>query len=170
MRNRMLSALTLITLTAVPLYAHRLALKNGDTLQFENYQVSESTLFYTSADGKQIAIPLTNVDLDRTQQLNANETVPLDLPGIILPSSHGTDGAQSSLGGDCASAKEKHNRRQREKSIHGRRRGPQFPAGADRAHCANCTRCCSSGRQADATGVRAKDRGHSCEQNTNTIG
>jgi hypothetical protein len=75
----------LIALMAVPLYAHRLALKDGQTIQFEKYRVTERTLFYTSGDGKEIAIPLTNVDLDRTQELNAQEPVPLDLPGLVLP-------------------------------------------------------------------------------------
>jgi hypothetical protein len=78
----MLFGLILITLSAVPLHAHRLALKNGQTIQFEKYQVTETKLFYTDGDGKEIAIPLADVDLDRTQRLNAQEPVPLDLPGL----------------------------------------------------------------------------------------
>jgi hypothetical protein len=81
-RNRILFGLMLIALVAVPLRAYRLALKDGKTVQFEKYRTTETMLFYTGMDGKEIGIPLTDVDLDRTQQLNAQEAVPLDLPGL----------------------------------------------------------------------------------------
>jgi hypothetical protein len=81
-RNRILSGLILVILMAVPLYAYQLALKDGQTIQFEKYRVTEKMVFYTDRDGKEIEIPLIDVDLDRTQELNAQEPVPLDLPGL----------------------------------------------------------------------------------------
>jgi hypothetical protein len=84
-RNRILFGLMLIALVAAPLRAYRLALKDGQTIQFEKYRATETMLFYTGGDGKEIAIPLTDVDLNRTQHLNAQEPVPLDLPGLVPP-------------------------------------------------------------------------------------
>jgi hypothetical protein len=96
MRNRILFGLILVAFMAVPLRAYRLALKDGKTVQFEKYRATETVLFYTGGDGKEIAIPLTDVDLDRTQQLNVQEPVPLDLPGLVPAG--GTNGTEPSLG------------------------------------------------------------------------
>jgi len=81
-RNRIIPGLMLIALMAAPLYAYQLALKDGRTIRFEEYRATEKTFFYTGGDGKEIAVPLTDVDLDRTRQLNAQEPVPLRLPGL----------------------------------------------------------------------------------------
>jgi len=94
-RNLILFGLTLVALIAVPLPAHQVALKDGKTIQFEKYHATETTLFYTAGDGKDIAIPLKDVDLDRTRNLNAKEPSPLDLPGLIPPG--GTNGSEPSL-------------------------------------------------------------------------
>jgi hypothetical protein len=47
MRNRIIAVLALIILTGAPLFAYRLALKDGQTIQFDKYRVTEKTLFYT---------------------------------------------------------------------------------------------------------------------------
>ena len=80
MRNRNLTLfrLMLVLVMAVPLYAYRLALKDGQTILFEKYRVTEKTLFYAGADGKDVAILLQDVDLERTQKLNAGEPVALN--------------------------------------------------------------------------------------------
>jgi hypothetical protein len=91
-RNRILFGLALVALMAVPLRAYQLALKNGQTIQFEKYHATETTVFYTGVDGKEIAIQLTDVDIHRTQELNSREAVPLDLPGLGV-----TNGSQPSL-------------------------------------------------------------------------
>jgi len=49
--------------------------------------MNEEKLFYIGEGGKEIAIPLNSIDLDRTRQLNAQEPVPLDLSGMVTPSS-----------------------------------------------------------------------------------
>ena len=95
MRNRILLGLILITFMAVPMFAHRIALKDGKTVQFEKYWATETILFCTDADGKETAITLAEIDLDRTQQLNAQEPVPLDLPGLTPVG--GTNGQGPSL-------------------------------------------------------------------------
>jgi hypothetical protein len=94
-RNLILFWLTLVALIAVPLRAHQVALKDGKTIQFERYHSTETMLFYTAGDGKEVAIPLKDVDLERTRRLNATEPMPLDLPGLIPPG--GTNGGEPSL-------------------------------------------------------------------------
>lgn len=98
MRNRNLTLFgpMLVLVMAVPLYAYRLALKDGQTILFEKCRVTEKTLFYAGADGKEIAIPLQDVDLERTQKLNAGEPVALNLPGLV-PSSGSKDGTDPSV-------------------------------------------------------------------------
>jgi hypothetical protein len=71
---------------AIPLYAHRLVFKDGRTVQFERYLVTERTLIYTGKDGKEVSVPLSDVDMERTAEMNAGEPVPLVLPGMVLPS------------------------------------------------------------------------------------
>jgi hypothetical protein len=94
-RNLILFGLTLIALKAVPVRAHQVALKDGKTIQFERYHASETMLFYTAGDGKEVAIPLKDVDLDRTRNLSAKDPLPLDLPGLIP--SGGPNGSEPSL-------------------------------------------------------------------------
>ena len=98
MRNRNLTlfGLMLVLVMAVPLYAYRLALKDGQTILFEKYRVTEKTLFYAGADGKDVAILLQDVDLERTQKLNAGEPVALNLPGLAL-SSGSREGTEASV-------------------------------------------------------------------------
>jgi hypothetical protein len=79
----------LLALLGGPLYAHRVALKDGRTVQFEKYRATETKLFYASATGEEIGIPLADVDFDRTQQLNSQEAVPLNLPGMAATNGTG---------------------------------------------------------------------------------
>ena len=95
MRNRILLGLTLVALMAIPTGAYQVALKDGQTIQFQKYRATETMLFYVGGDGKELAVPLNDVDLGRTQNLNAKEPVPLDLPGLIPLG--GTSGSEPSL-------------------------------------------------------------------------
>jgi hypothetical protein len=94
-RSRIVFGMTLVALMAVPLHAYQLALKDGHTIQFQKYRATETMLFYTGGDGKEVAIPLKDVDLGRTQNLNTKEPVPLDLPGLTPPG--GSSGSEPSL-------------------------------------------------------------------------
>ena len=86
---RIFSGLLLILFVlALPAFAYRVALKDGRVVKFRKYRVTENTLLFIDEDGKEIAIPLSDVDLDRTRQLNEKEDVPLNLPGLV-PSSQG---------------------------------------------------------------------------------
>jgi len=95
MRNRILLGLTLVMLMAIPMRAYQVALNDGQTIQFQKYRATETMLFYTDRDGKEVAVPLKDVDLGRTQNLNTKEPIPLDLPGLIPPG--GTSGSEPSL-------------------------------------------------------------------------
>ena len=54
--------------------------------------------FHTGADKKEIRTPLTDVDLERTQQMNAQETMPPNLPGFVIQVSSRTKKVEPSLG------------------------------------------------------------------------
>src|SRR6266850_1124607 len=97
-RHRVLLGLLLLVSLAPPLYAYRIALKDGRVVHFEKYRVNEEELFYIGDDGKETAIPLNNIDVDRTRQLNAQEPVPLDLPGMATSSSKQNQNTEPSLG------------------------------------------------------------------------
>lgn len=96
-RKRWLFAALLLALLATPLFAYRLVMKDGRIMRFEKYRVTEKTLYYTGEDGKDVAVLLTDIDMDQTQRLNAQESVPLNLPGMASPSQHTSDNAEPSL-------------------------------------------------------------------------
>jgi len=84
---RIFSRLLLILLLgAIPVFAYEVALKNGRVIQFQKYRTSETALLYIDDQGKEISIPLSSIDLDRTRELNAKEIPPLSLPGLIATS------------------------------------------------------------------------------------
>jgi hypothetical protein len=84
---RIFSGLLAVLLSvALPLFAYEVVLKDGRIIKFDKYRVTERTLLYTDENGKEIAIPLSEVELDRTQQLNDQESDPLSLPGLVLHS------------------------------------------------------------------------------------
>lgn len=94
-----------IAILVLPLSAHQLVLKDGRIIKFDKYRVTETTVLYVDADGKEIAVPLRGVDLERTQQLNAQESVPLKLPGMVSPASGVND--EAPLGDTARKAKGK---------------------------------------------------------------
>jgi hypothetical protein len=74
--------LLLLLLLALPAFAYQVALRDGRIVKFEKYWVTEKTLLFTDERGKEIAIPLAEIDLDRTRQLNKQEGTPLNLPSL----------------------------------------------------------------------------------------
>jgi hypothetical protein len=64
--------------------AYQLALKDGTRIRFVAYRTTETTLFYTDEHNHESSIPLSSIDLDRTQQLNAEERPALILPGMAV--------------------------------------------------------------------------------------
>lgn len=72
----------LASLLCSPLLAYQLALKDGRTLPFQKHRVEAGKFIYTDEAGKEVSVALSDVDLERTKALNANETPPLDLSPI----------------------------------------------------------------------------------------
>ena len=74
--------IALFTVLAVcPTTAYQLAMKNGSVVQFEKYRVESGNVICTDAAGKEQPVALADVDIERTNALNAKETPPLDLSG-----------------------------------------------------------------------------------------
>lgn len=72
--------------------AYQVALKDGTKIKFVAYRTTETRLFYTDEHNHESSIPLSSIDLDRTQQLNAEEHPPLILPGMtVQPPARGSD-------------------------------------------------------------------------------
>jgi len=90
--------LAILLLVALPVLAYEVALKDGRVIQFQKYRASENALLYIDDQGKEISIPLSSVDLDRTRELNAKENPPLNLPGLITTSASSNLDSQPSLG------------------------------------------------------------------------
>src|ERR1700687_1992295 len=89
-----LGILAILLLVAVPVFAYEVALKDGRVIQFQKYQASELSLFYIDDQGKEISLPLSSIDLDRTRELNAKENPPFNLPGLITTSSSANPNGQ----------------------------------------------------------------------------
>lgn len=85
-------------------------------MKFQKYRASGTALLYIDDKGKEISIPLSSVDLDRTRELNAKENPPLNLPGLIESSDSGATNNQPSLGE--AARKLRENRPQTTKRIY----------------------------------------------------
>ena len=70
----------------------RLLKDYGTKIKFVAYRTTETRLFYTDEHNHESSIPLSSIDLDRTQQLNAEEHPPLILPGMtVQPPARGSD-------------------------------------------------------------------------------
>jgi hypothetical protein len=89
--------LAILVLGTGPVFAYEIALKDGRVIKFEIYRVTEGSLLYINENGRQITVPLSDLDLDRTQQLNSQEAVPLVLPGAAPPSRRSPQTAAPSL-------------------------------------------------------------------------
>jgi hypothetical protein len=77
---------------------HEVALKTGRVIQFEEYRVTADLLLYTDSTGNERKVLLSEIDFDRTRELCASDTPPLDLPGLILPNRPQAQTANQSLG------------------------------------------------------------------------
>jgi hypothetical protein len=80
--------------------AYHVALKNGQVIEFQKYRVTETALLYIDPAGNEIHLKLSDINMERTQQLNLSEKAPLDLPGFVqkpLPATPSSDN-QPSLG------------------------------------------------------------------------
>jgi hypothetical protein len=80
-----LPVLSLALLLALPAMAHKVVLKTGRVIQFDKYRVQTGVLYYIDGSGREIRIPLGDINMDRTKQLSANDTPPLDLTDLAPP-------------------------------------------------------------------------------------
>jgi len=78
--RRVLVLFALATLCSLPLYAYQVALKNGFVIHFQKYRVADNKLYYVGDSGKEVAVPLSTINMELTQQLNTAEKTPLKLP------------------------------------------------------------------------------------------
>ncbi len=90
--------LTILLFAALPVFAYEVALKDGRVIKFQKYRATETALLYIVDQGKEISIPLSSVDPDRTRELNIKENPPLNLPGVIAASASGNADSLPSLG------------------------------------------------------------------------
>jgi len=90
--------LAILPLTALPVFAYEVALKDGRVIHFQKYRATETVLLFIDDQGREISIPLSSVDLDRTRELNSKENPPLNLPGLITRSASSDPDSQPSLG------------------------------------------------------------------------
>src|SRR5487761_130493 len=96
--RRVLVLFALATLCSLPLYAHQVALKNGFVIHFQKYRVADNKLYYVGDSGKEVAVPLSTINMELTQQLNTAEKTPLKLPGMSATQETNGDGQPASLG------------------------------------------------------------------------
>src|SRR5215813_10742099 len=62
--------------------AQRAVLNNGSIIDRPKYSIAEQKLLCFGSDGKQVSIPLTDVDAKQTREINQKESTPsLSLPG-----------------------------------------------------------------------------------------
>lgn len=83
---------------ATPVEAHQVVLKNGRVIQFEKYRVTEQLLLYVDNNGKEVGVPLSEIDLDHTRELSATDTEPLVLPGLVHSPPDSNSNTQPTLG------------------------------------------------------------------------
>jgi len=74
--------------------AHKVALKDGRIIQFEKYRATEN--FYTDSAGREVKVLLSDIDANRTKELNASDPEPLDLPGLLVPNQQPVNNANAS--------------------------------------------------------------------------
>ncbi len=74
--------LLLLALCVTPAFAQKVVTKDGKVIQFKSYRVSEERLWYINEESKEGSLSIIDIDLARTQELNANESSPLVLPGM----------------------------------------------------------------------------------------
>jgi hypothetical protein len=90
--------LAILLMVALPAFCYEVALKDGRVIRFQKYRASETALIYINDQGKEISIPLSSIDPDRTRELNTQENPPLNLPGLITTLSSPNSDSVPSLG------------------------------------------------------------------------
>jgi hypothetical protein len=96
--QRVITFLAIGLLAASSACAYTVALTDGRLIQFQKYRTTETALLYVDDQGREIAVPLSSIDLDRTRQLNSGESPALDLPGMKSKGLSKTAEPQPSLG------------------------------------------------------------------------
>jgi hypothetical protein len=84
--------------SALPSSAQQVALKSGFVVQIQKYHVAGNKLYYVGPDGKAVSVPLDQINMELTQQLNAAEKTPLKLPGMSATNETDRDDRAASLG------------------------------------------------------------------------
>jgi hypothetical protein len=93
--NRLI-VLSFFPVLASPVFAQKVATKDGTVIQLQKYRLTEEALFYVNDAGREVAIRMHDIELDRTALLNAHEASPLVLPGMTPAMDKAT--TQQSLG------------------------------------------------------------------------
>jgi hypothetical protein len=90
-------ATAVMMLVSFSALAHQIALKDGRIIAFDHYRASEQSLFYTDSSGKEIKVPLSDIDYDHTRALNATDPQPLDIPGLAFQTPPASSKGEPSL-------------------------------------------------------------------------
>ncbi len=67
---------------APSLCAYDVALENGSVIHFQKYRVADNKLIYLSESGEELSVPMSDINLSLTRQMNEKEKPPLELPGL----------------------------------------------------------------------------------------
>jgi len=97
-KMRWVVAAALLMMVGAPLYAYRVALKSGEVIEFRQYRATETALLYVDDQGREVSVPLSSIDMDRTRKLNSGESPTLDLPGMPAQDPSTKSEPQPSLG------------------------------------------------------------------------
>jgi hypothetical protein len=83
-RTRPVVLLALALLVCAPqLFAYDVALRSGAVIHFKNCRVVNRELLYIAEDGTEKSVLLSDINFERTRELNASAYPPLDLDGWI---------------------------------------------------------------------------------------
>jgi hypothetical protein len=83
-RTRPVVLLALALLVCAPrLFAYDVALRSGAVIHFKNCRVVNQELLYIAEDGIEKSVLLSDINFERTRELNASAYPPLDLDGWI---------------------------------------------------------------------------------------
>src|SRR5208282_6585737 len=81
-RRGLIAGLALICLAPV-LYAYDVALRDGRVIHFQTYRVVNKELLYTPENGVEQSVLLSDINFERTRELNEKANPPLDLAGWV---------------------------------------------------------------------------------------
>jgi hypothetical protein len=96
--SRYFATVVLLLSASFPVFAHKIALKDGSIIQIQKYSVNENALLYKDEKGNETSIPLGSIDAERTRQLNTGENPPLVLPGLVAQPVSNNPNNEPSLG------------------------------------------------------------------------